>query len=589
LLLLALFALIAGAGTAISPCVLPVLPALLSATAAGGRRRPLGVVTGLTVTFTLTIVGLAKVVDGVGLGSSLTRDVAIAALLIFGTIVLVPRIADRLEAPLSRLARFGPKDSGSGFVSGLAVGAALGFDYAPCAGPILGAVIAVSAATGQTFIVGLSYALGSAAVLFALALGGRGLLDRVRAAGRGARVQQALGAIMVLTAVAMAFSLDIRFQTAIAQHLPAALVNPTKSLEDSAAVKRRLADLRGTSVFEERQAAATSKRRVPRAPAPAAAADTAGLAGVQTPALDALGPAPDFRGTQRWWNTPGNKPLSLRQLRGKVVLIDFWTYTCINCLRTLPYLKAWNAAYADKGLVIVGVHAPEFGFEKKASNVDDAIRQNGLTYPIVQDNDMATWNAWGNQYWPAEYLIDAKGQVRHVHFGEGNYKESEAAIRALLAERGATGLGTGARAQDTVSVSTTAISPETYLGAARAQGYVPSGPKQGVHDYKAATGKALPLNAFSLGGRWKAAAESATAVSGATVDVDFQARHVYLVLASAGERPRSVAVSVDGKRTRSVSVTRQKLYTLVDLPATGRHALHLDVPPGVSGFAFTFG
>ncbi|MCW3039244.1 MAG: DipZ protein, partial [Solirubrobacterales bacterium] len=245
MVLLALFALIAGAGTAISPCVLPVLPALLSAAGSGGRRRPLGVVIGLTVTFTVTIVGLASVVDGVGLGSSATRDIAIAALLLFGAAVLVPRLGDRIEAPLSRLARFGPKSTGDGFLGGLGVGAALGFVYAPCAGPILASVIAVSATTGRTVVIGLAYAVGSAAVLFVLALGGRGLLDRVRRGGRGPVVQRALGGVMVLTAVAMVFSLDTRFQTAIANDLPSVLVNPTKDLEDSAAVKRRLADLRG--------------------------------------------------------------------------------------------------------------------------------------------------------------------------------------------------------------------------------------------------------------------------------------------------------------------------------------------------------
>jgi cytochrome c biogenesis protein CcdA/thiol-disulfide isomerase/thioredoxin len=585
LLLLTLFALLAGAGTAISPCVLPVLPALLSASATGGRRRPLGIVLGLTVTFTLTIVGLAKVVDGVGLGSSLTRDLAIAALLVFGAVVLIPRLADRMEAPLSRLARLGPKDTGDGFLSGLAVGAALGFVYAPCAGPILGAVIAVSAATGKTFVIGLAYAAGSAVVLFALALGGRGLLDRVRRAGRGPQVQRALGAVMVLTALAMAFSLDIRFQTAIARHLPDALVNPTKALEDSDAVKQRLADLRGRSAFEERQTAA--RKRGPAVIAPAASGP--GLPGVTTPDLPQLGPAPEFRGTQRWWNTPGDKPLTLASLKGRVVLIDFWTYTCINCIRTLPYLKAWDTTYTPKGLTIVGVHAPEFSFEKKASNVDDAIRQNGLGYAIAQDNDMATWNVWGNQYWPAKYLIDAKGQVRYVHFGEGDYEETEAAIRALLAERGTTDLGTGAKAKDTISVSTSQITPETYLGTARAQGFVPSGPKEGTNDFRAATGDDLPLNAFSLGGRWTGDEESSTAVAGATIDATIQAGHVYLVLASEGERPRSVQVSVDGRPTKAVRVTRQRLYTLVDLPKTGQHALHLDVPPGVSAFAFTFG
>ncbi|WP_354701453.1 Protein DipZ [Paraconexibacter sp. AEG42_29] len=598
MVLLALFALVAGAGTAISPCVLPVLPALLSASADGGRRRPLGVVTGLTVTFTITIVVLAKVVDSVGVGDSLPRDLAIAALFVFGLAVLVPKLGDRLEAPLSRLARFGPKTVGDGFVSGLGVGAALGLVYAPCAGPILASVIAVSAATGKTFVIGFAYALGSAVVLFALALGGRGVLERVRRGGRGPQVQRALGAVMVLTALAMTFSLDTRFQTAIASDLPAFLVNPTKSLEESGAVKDRLADLRGRSKFEERQeaaqkraaaAAATKPGAAAAGPGTAAAATGPGLPGVTTPDLPKLGDAPEFEGDGHWFNTANGKPLTLRQLRGKVVLIDFWTYTCINCIRTLPYLKAWQEKYAKKGLVIVGVHAPEFAFEKKTSNVAASIKQNGLKYPVVQDNEMATWNAWGNQYWPAKYFIDAKGQVRFTHFGEGEYEESEAVIRTLLAERGTTGLGGGVRAKGTIAVSDSQITPETYLGSQRAQGWIPSGPADGTRSYKPVTGSDLSLNNFTLGGRWKVDEESSTAVAGATIDAQIQARNVYLVLASAGDRRRDVKVTLDGKPYRTVKVTGQDIYELVGLPETGEHRLHLDVPPGVSGFAFTFG
>src|SRR5690349_19751935 len=240
-LLLVLFAFVAGAGTALSPSVLPVLPALLSAGATGGRRRPLGIVIGLAVTFTVTIVALAKVVDGVGLGASLVRDLAIAALALFGVVVAVPR----LQAPLYRLARFGPRSYGSGFWSGLGVGAALGFVYAPCAGPVLAAVVSVSAASGRTVTIGLAYAAGSAVVLLALALVGR----RAAKPFRGPALTRALGAVMVLTAVAMAFQLDIRFQTAIADHLPAALVNPTNSLETSQAVSQRLDKLRAPSHF----------------------------------------------------------------------------------------------------------------------------------------------------------------------------------------------------------------------------------------------------------------------------------------------------------------------------------------------------
>src|SRR6204780_5492929 len=243
MLVLLTFAVLAGAGTALSPCVLPVLPALLSAGAVGGRRRPLGIVIGLSITFTVTIVGLANVVDGVGLGSDPLRDVAIVALLTFGVVMLMPGLAARMEAPLSRLGRFGPRSTGDGFASGLLVGGAHGFVYTPCASPILAAVISVNAASGKTVLIALAYAFGSAVVLFALTLGGRRLFDRVRKAGRGPLLQRVLGTIMILTAVAILTNQDVKFDQFVAQHIPD--VNLTASLECSKTVTGRLHQISG--------------------------------------------------------------------------------------------------------------------------------------------------------------------------------------------------------------------------------------------------------------------------------------------------------------------------------------------------------
>ena len=432
MLVLVTFAVLAGAGTALSPCALPVLPALLSAGSVGGRRRPLGVVLGLSITFTVTIVGLANVVDGVGLGNDPLRDVAIAVLFVFGLALLVPDVAARLEAPLSRLARFGPRNIGDGFGSGLLVGGALGFVYTPCASPILAAVISVSAASGKTIAIALAYAAGSAVVLLALALGGRRVFDRVRRAGRGPMLQRVLGAIMILTAVAIVTNLDVNFDQFVAQHIPN--VNLTASLECSNTVTGRLHQITGHKAKfvaanggSDCDGSGTSKIH---AAAPDASQATL-LADAH--ALADLGTAPAFTETEDWFNTPGDRPLTLSSLRGRVVLVDFWTYTCINCIRTLPYLKAWDAAYAKDGLTIVGVETPEFAFEHEASNVSDAIGQFGIRYPVVQDNDMGTWNAYGNEDWPADYLIDASGQVRYRTIGEGDYGKTETAIRALLA------------------------------------------------------------------------------------------------------------------------------------------------------------
>ncbi len=589
MLLLIGFAVLAGAGTALSPCVLPVLPALLASGGVGGRRRPLGVVIGLTVTFTVTIVGIADVVGGVGLGSDPLRDLAVAVLLASGLALIVPGLTDRLEARMSRMAAFGVggirMTGGDGFRSGLLVGAALGFVYTPCAGPILAAVISVSAASGRTVAVAIAYSLGSAAVLLALTLGGRKLFDRVRAAGQGIALQRTLGVVMLVTALAIVVGVDVRFDQYVAEHIPN--VNLTAGLEKSKAVESRLPQITGHGA---KYATATKAPTAPRN-----ASDAVLLADAH--GLKDLGPAPEFADTEDWFNTPGDRPLSLTGLKGHVVLVDFWTYTCINCIRTLPYLKAWDAAYRKDGLTVVGVETPEFAFEKEASNVKDAIDQFGLRYPVVQDNEMGTWNAYGNEYWPADYLIDAKGHVRYAAAGEGDYSQTETAIRALLAEAGAP-VGGKSHPIDVVTPSEVAT-PETYLGTARAQGWREA-PKSGVHDYGKSGPSQLGLNEFDYSGTWNIAEQPATAVSGAGIDMQFEAKNVYLVLSSAGESPREVQVLLDGKpisardagadvHDGTVTVTGQRLYSLVSLPTDQEHRLSLRFAPGVSGYAFTFG
>src|SRR5271167_2416433 len=367
MLILLTFAFLAGIGTALSPCVLPVLPALLSAGSVGGQRRPLGIVLGLSVTFTVTIVGVAKVVDGVGLGSDPLRALAVIVLLVFGIVLLLPNVAARLEAPLSRLARFGPRSGGDGFLSGLLVGAALGFVYTPCASPILAAVISVSAASGKTILIWLTYALGSAVVLLALTLGGRKLFDRARAAGRGPLLQRVLGTIMILTALAIVTNEDVNFDQFIAQHIPD--VNLTASLECSSTVTGRLHQITGHQPKFVPANGSSACGGSSTAVHPAARnASQASLLAVASHLPD-LGTAPEFTETEDWFNTPGERPLTLASLQGRVVLVDFWTYTCINCIRTLPYLKAWDAAYRNEGLTIVGVETPEFPFEREAGNV----------------------------------------------------------------------------------------------------------------------------------------------------------------------------------------------------------------------------
>jgi len=572
------FAFLAGAATALSPCVLPVLPVALSAGVTGGRRRPLGVVTGLALSFAFATVALVYVIDALGLPGDLLRNLAIAVLFGFGITLLLPPVSARLEAWVSRIAPAPKAGAGDGFGSGLLLGASLGFVYAPCAGPILAGVITVSASqsfTAGRLAVALSYAAGSAIVLYFLLLGGRKLIARL--APQAGRLQMATGAVMVIVALLMAGDYDTRFQTAIASDLPAVLVNPTKDLEESEDVREELTGLRTVHGGVGARAAASQDPEGGRLPV--------------------LGNAPDFADTQQWFNTPGDRPLSLRQLRGRVVLIDFWTYTCINCIRTLPYVTAWDRRYRDEGLTIVGVHTPEFPFEREAGNVADAIDQNGIEYPVAQDNEYGTWNAYGNQYWPAKYLIDTKGRVRYAHFGEGEYGETEAAIRELLAE---TGHDPGGRADVEVErAAAGTTTPESYLGSGRALRFANGSIAAGTQDFAAPTSELKP-DELAYEGRWRIGFDAATALAGARLDLNFGARRVFLVLGSRGAEPRPLRVLLDGKPLPQrfagtdvhggvATISDQRLYRLVELPNAERHLLTLEFAPGISGYAFTFG
>jgi cytochrome c biogenesis protein CcdA/thiol-disulfide isomerase/thioredoxin len=578
------FAFVAGAGTALSPCVLPVLPAVLSAGVTGGRRRPAGVIVGLVVSFTFAIVALVYVIDAVGLPNDFLRTLAIAVLIGFGISLLIPSVSARMEVWISRLVPARAATSGDGFASGLVLGASLGLLYAPCAGPVLAGVITVSAS--QDFTVGrlavaLAYALGSAMVLYALMVGGRRLSDRL-AALRG-QVQAALGVVMIAAAGVMLADLDLRFQRTLAEDLPAFLRSPAEPLEESDAVADELAAVSGGHGPPEVGAEQARSGE----------------------ALPVLGEAPEFTDTQQWFNTPGGRPLPASELSesGRVVLVDFWTYTCINCIRTLPELRSWDLEYRDDGLTIVGVHTPEFSFEREADNVEQAIEDYDLSYPVVQDNEFGTWDAYANQYWPAKYLIDAQGRIRYTHFGEGDYETTERAIRSLLAEAGRRGLGQSASAKAQTAdprVST----PETYLGAERAQGFVngpifPGAQDFGGSDASRRLASRLPPNALAYRGAWRIERESATAAAGAAIDLNFGARRVFLVLGS--ERgARRMRVLLDGARIPDrlagedvrdgfATISEQRLYRLVELPDAGRHNLTLEPEPGIEGYAFTFG
>ena len=464
------------------------------------------------------------------------------------------------------------------------MGASLGLVYAPCAGPILAGVITVSASqpfTTGRLSVALSYGLGSAVVLYFLMLGGRRVIRPL--ARRGIGLQIAMGGVMVAVALAMLGDYDVKFQNRIASDLPAFLVNPSQSLEDTAAARDALAEVRGSphSALGEAVAEAVEPKPKPHG---------GGDAG-----LPVLGSAPEFVDTQHWFNTPNDRPLPLSSLRGRVVLVDFWTYSCINCLRTLPYLKAWDERYRREGLTIVGVHSPEFPFEKDAGNVAEAIDRNGIGYPVVQDNDLATFTAYGTEFWPAEYFIDARGRVRFVHFGEGSYGKKEQVIRDLLREAGHAPRVNSSNVHG-IAPSVGVTTPETYLGAARAERFVNPMLSPGLHDFGAPDPPGD--DEFAYRGAWRISLDRATAAGG-SLDLRFGARRVYMVLGSPG-RVRHMRVLLDGRPIPAsvagadvdrgtVTVSSQRLYDLVDLPRVERHTIRLIPEEGVTGYSWTFG
>src|SRR3989344_9651039 len=368
------FAFLAGIVTILSPCILPVLPVVLSGGISGGKQRPLGIVAGFISSFTFFTLFLTSIVRATGVSPDALRSVSVVVIIAFGLSLLVPKLQAFIEQFLSRVSSLAKRTERSDFAGGIFIGASLGLVWTPCVGPILASVISLAltgTVTTTAFFITLAYSIGTAIPMLAIVWGGRALLQKVPwlVASTG-KIQKIFGLLMILTALAIATNLDRKFQTYILTTFPQYGVGLTK-LEDNPIVKKQLVDMQ------------TNDRQT----------------------------APELTAGGQWFNS---EPLTLSQLKGKVVLVDFWTYTCINCIRTLPYLKNWYAKYKDKGFVIIGVHTPEFEFEKDASNVARAIADFGLEYPVMQDNDYATWRAYDNRYWAAKYLIDKEGKIRYT-------------------------------------------------------------------------------------------------------------------------------------------------------------------------------
>ena len=600
-MILVLLAYFGGVLTIVSPCILPVLPFVFARADRPFVRSGLPMLAGMAGTFaavaTLAAVGGGWAVQANDYG----RMVAIAVLAVFGITLLFPSLSDRLTRPLvalgARLSRTADQRTdgdGSTMLPSLLLGVATGLLWAPCAGPILGLILTGAALQGanlHTSLLLAAYAAGAATSLaLALLIGGRVFAAMKRSLGVGQWVRRGLGAAVLVAVVAIALGLDTGFLTQV-------------SLASTASVEQGLLDrVRSATGIQPQPAASTAGNPGMTSGNPTTMSAKPAAQYKELPVEDDM---PSLAGAVAWLNSP---PLTTESLKGKVVLVDFWTYSCINCLRAIPYVQAWAEKYKDNGLVVIGVHTPEFAFEHNIDNVKKAVLDLKIDYPVAIDNDYALWRAFNNQHWSAHYFIDAKGRIRHHHFGEGDYDESERVIQELLAEAGKTGVSPGLVAVNATGVEAAADaddvkSPETYIGYMRAENFVsPGGVAQGTpHVYASGTPR---LNEWGLSGDWTVDAEhgSLNAKDGAIV-YRFHARDLHLVLGPGPEGgPVRFRVTVDGKPPGDNHgtdvdadgqgvVTGQRLYQLVrQTGAITDQTFEIRfLDPGVQAFAFTFG
>lgn len=579
MILLIAFAFLAGIVTVLSPCILPILPIILSSSVGdqkNSRARPLGIVTGFVISFTFFTLFLSTIVSFSGISADSLRLMSVVVIFGFGLSLLIPRFQVLLEQLFSKMAAFMPKTkTGGGFGTGIIVGISLGLLWTPCVGPILASVISL-AITGQVtlsaFFITIAYSLGTAIPMFLIMWGGQNALQKVPWLLRNtARIQKAFGIIMILTSIGIATNIDRKFQTFVLEAFPQYGVGLTK-FEENSAVKNALQKINGQEVQQE---------------------------DMGKPLFNLLPKgkvAPEIVSKGEWFNTESfpQKALTLADLRGKVVIVDFWTYSCINCIRTFPYLKKWHDTYKDQGLVIVGVHSPEFEFEKSADNVKQALKDFEIEYPVVQDNDFATWRAYSNHYWPAKYIIDKDGYIRYTHFGEGKYDETEEVIQQLLREKGEQVTNT----IDNMETENFARTPETYVGLDRLTFFDSAetpvlGQKK---TYSLKEGRPQK-NYFGFSGEWTFDHEFSTPEKGAVLRSNFEAKEVFLVMRPIDGVAR-VKVLVNGEMAQLgddvvdgiVTVDSDKLYRLVKLNSGTSGVLDLEFLDGnVEVFAFTFG
>ena len=535
------FAFIAGFVTILSPCILPILPIVLSGGISNDKSKPLGIVLGFILSFTFFTLFLSSLVKLTGISPDFLRALSVVIIFGLGLSLLIPRFQIFLERIFSKLSNsVGRSKTRSGFFGGILLGLSLGLIWTPCVGPIIASVITLAASstvTSASVIITIAYSLGTAIPMLLITYGGRALLQKnLWLVKNTVNIQKIFGVLMMITAIGIFFNVDRSFQAYILEVFPQYGTNLTK-IEDNKIVRKELQQLK------------------------------------DSPIIMNISQAPDFIPNGTWLNSD---PLTMSELKGKVVLVDFWTYTCINCIRTLPYITAWHDLYKDKGLVIIGIHTPEFEFEKKKENVVNAMKQYGISYPVLMDNEYENWNAFNNRYWPAKYLIDAKGQIRYTHFGEGEYIETEKMIQELLKEAGNQKLNpiqTVEKADDLLLRRT----PETYLGSDRTE-------------RRSDTVEDLSKDFYYLKGKWQTSNEYAVSSVGSSLTLNFSGKEVNLVMSPA-QKGNKIRIYLNDKLIDTIILDTERLYNLVKLPEyTGSSILKIEfLDDGIKCFAFTFG
>ncbi len=565
-----------GLITGISPCILPVLPVIFFSGTQSVREtqgegsvatevpptrsqklRPYFVIAGLVLSFgVVTLLGSA-LLSLLRLPQDAVRWVALVALVAIGLGLIFPRFEALLEKPFAKLPQ---KQFGNG-KNGFGLGLALGVLYVPCAGPVLAAIVVAGATSTiglNTIVLTLSFAVGAALPLLFFALAGRRVAERVAAfSNRQRQIRVIAGIVTILLAVALVFNLPAVLQRAIPDY--------TGTLQEKVGGEEQLQKLNLGGLVNEQNAQLSNCSNGGKE-------------------LESCGTAPDIKGITKWLNTPDGAPVDLKSLRGKVVLIDFWAYSCINCQRAIPHVVGWYDAYKDKGFDVIGVHSPEYGFEKVDTNVASGAADLKIAYPIAMDNNLSTWTNYRNRYWPAEYLIDARSTVRHVKFGEGDYDVTESLIRQLLSDAdNGVDLPPATEGQDTTPTSPT--TPETYFSVGKVVNYG----GQGVYDQGEAT-FALPAqladDSFALKGRWALDYQGATAVDDeGGIALNYHARNVYLVVGGNG----NVTVTRDGKTSVIPVSGPTNMRQIVADDGGGAGHVDVSLSKGLQAFSFTYG